>query len=151
MGDLSMTASELESIARHLRRAGETELARELQKAMGHAVTPVKDKIRANLKPALPDRYAATLAADLTLRVSSVSGANPHVSVIGSPKVKQRKLRQLDAGTLLHPLWGDREHWYRQEVQRGWFTSPCEAAGPQVRREIEAALDDVSAKAAMRT
>jgi hypothetical protein len=146
-------ASELESIARHLRRAGEGELARELTKAMRRAVDPVRDEIRAGLKPKLPDRYAETLDADLRLGISVRTGErNPGVSVTGSPVVKARKLRNLDAGRLTHPLFGDREHWFTQVgtaqgVTPGWFSGPAEAATPRVRAAIEQALEDVAVRA----
>jgi hypothetical protein len=151
MADFGIAASELESIARHLRLAGDTELVRKLQKAMTDAVGPVKDEIRANLKPTLPDRYAETLDADLTIRASSAAGTAPHVSVTANTRSKKRKLRRLDAGLLTHPLFGDREHWYTQgipSVRPGWFTRPAEAAVPRVREKILAALDDVATQAA---
>lgn len=149
MADFGIAASELESIARHLRRAGEVELVRSLQKAMTRAVTPVKDDIRRNLRPALPDRYADTLNADLSIKTRSFTGGNPQVLVTASTRSeKKRKLRKLDAGLLTHPLFGDREHWYTQDVQPGWFRRPCEAAVPRVREEILRALDDVATQAA---
>jgi hypothetical protein len=153
MGDFDVVASELESIAKHLRRAGEVELVRSLQTAMTRAVTSVKDDIRRNLKPALPDRYAETLGADLTIRVNSFSGADPHVSISGSPRAKQRKLRKLDDGFLAHPLFGDREHWRTNtpENTKGmrakFFSGPAEAAAPRVRQAVINALDDVTARA----
>jgi hypothetical protein len=72
------------------------------------------------------------------------------VSVTGQATGKARRLRDLDAGILHHPLWGDREHWERQgepSVQPGWFTGPAEAAGPRVRDGIEKALADVADRA----
>lgn len=147
MGDFDVVASELGSIARHLRLAGQQDLVKSLQTAMTRAVTPVKDDIRRNLKPALPDRYAETLDGDLAIRVNSVSGADPHVSVMASPRLKARKLKHLDAGLLTHPVYGNREVWRTQDVQPGWFTGPAEAAAPKVREAIIAALDDVAAKA----
>jgi hypothetical protein len=142
-------ASELASIARHLRAAGDTELLRELQKAMTDAVGPVKEAIRANLVPSLPNRYAGTLDADLTIRANSYSGANPGVTLTGFTRgTKKRKLRRLDTGILTHPLFGDREHWYDQPVTPGWFTRPAEDDAPRVREAIIRALDDVAAQAA---
>ena len=152
MAGLVEAASELESIARHLRRAGEGELVRELTAAMRRAVDPVRDEIRAGLKPKLPDRYAETLDADLRLGISvRTNERNPGVSITGTPLLKARKLRNLDAGRLTHPGPGnDREHWYTQElpsVEPGWFTGPAEAATPRVRAGIEQALEDVAARA----
>lgn len=151
MAGLGDASAELEALAFRLRRAGDEELLREVTKAMRDAVVPVQPEIRAELKPRLPDRYAATLDADLRLGVNVRTGvSDPGVAVTGQAVAKARKLRYLDAGRLTHPLFGDREHWYTQEepsVQPGWFTGPAEAAGPRVRAGIEKALDDVANRA----
>ena len=152
MAGLADAAAELEALAFRLRRAGETELLQEVTKAMRDAVEPVKDEIRAGLKPKLPDRYAETLDADVRIGVSvRTAGGDPGVSVTGQSAGKARKLRNLDAGRLTHPVFGDRERWETQEepsVQPGWFTGPAEAAGPRVRDAMEKALGDVSNRAA---
>ena len=150
MAGLAEAASELESIARHLRRAGDTELVRELTAAMRRAAAPVQDQIRAGLKPHLPDRYAETLDAGVRLGVNvRTNERDPGVSVTAQATGgKGRKLRRLDAGLLTHPVYGNREVWRTQHVEPGWFTGPAEDAAPQVRAELERALEDTAAKAA---
>jgi len=163
MSGLRDAAAELEALAFRLRRAGNDELVREITKAMRDAVVPVKDEIRADLKPKLPDRYAAELDADLRLGVNvRTAGSDPGVSITGTTLLgvgrggvreggKARKLRDLDAGRLTHPVYGNREVWRTQKlpsVQPGWFTGPAEAAGPRVLAGIEKALGDVANRAA---
>ena len=152
MAGLHDAAFELEALAFRLRRAGDGDLIRAVTRAMRDAVIPVQDEIRAGLKPKLPDRYAAVLEADVRLGVNVRTGSSdPGVAITGQATGKARKLRNLDAGRLTHPLFGDREHWFTQEepsVQPGWFTGPAEAAGPRVRAGIEKALEDVSNRAA---
>lgn len=148
MAGLGDIADELESVARHLRQAGQADLARELTAAMRRAVSPVRDEIRAGLRPHLPDMYAAELEGDLRLGVNiRTTGSDPGASVTAQTG-RTRKLRYLDEGRLTHPVYGNREVWVTQDVQPGWFTGPCEAAGPRVRAELENALEDVSVKAA---
>ena len=148
MPGLADAAAELEALAFRLRRAGDGGLLREVTRAMRDAAEPVPGEIRADLAPHLPNRYAADLDADVRLGVSVRTGqGDPGVSVTGQATGSARRLRTLDAGILHHPLWGDREHWRRQEVQPGWFTGPAEAGGPRVRTAIEQALEDVAAKA----
>ena len=141
-------ALELESIARSLKHAGDTELLRELTSAFRRAVQPVPREIRAGLIPHLPNRYAATLDADLSVTTSVRSGErDPGVTVRATTRgTKRRRIRRLDQGILEHPLWGNREHWYTQPVQPGWFTSVNEAAAPRVREDLQQALDDVGRK-----
>jgi hypothetical protein len=148
MAGLAGAAAELEALAFRLRRAGDTELLREVTRAMRDAVVPVQGEIVEGLKPHLPDPYAAALDADLRLGVNvRTNERDPGVAITGQARSKARKLRSLDAGELHHPLWGDREHWYRQEVQPGWFSGPAEAAGPRVREAIGKALEGVADRA----
>ena len=151
MSGLADAAAELEALAFRLRRAGDGGLLREVTKAMRDAVVPVQDEIRAGLRPDLPNAYAATLDADLRLGVNVRTGdRDPGVALTGQSRGRGRKLRNLDAGRLTHPLFGDREKWFTQEepsVQPGFFTGPAEAAGPRVRDGIEKALADVADKA----
>lgn len=158
MAGLDDAASELESIARHLRRAGDGELVTELTQAMRRAVEPVKGEIIAGLRPHLPDPYASVLASDLNLRVSVITtGRNPGVTLsaqaagisgAGRRTLGRRRIKRLDSGLLEHPLFGDKSHWYKQPVTPGFFSGPARAASPRVRAEIYRALDDVAYKAA---
>jgi hypothetical protein len=154
MPGLADAAAELEALAFRLRRAGDGGLVREVTRAMRDAVVPVQADIRAGLDPKLPDRYAATLNADLRLGTNvRTNERDPGVSITGqtlSGGGKGRKLRYLDEGRLTHPVFGNREEWRTQEepsVQPGWFTGPAEAGGPRVRAGIEQALADVADKA----
>jgi len=151
MAGLADAAAELEALAFRLRRAGDGGLLREVTKAMRDAVVPVQDEIRAGLRPDLPNRYAATLDADLRLGVNvRTNERDPGVAITGQSRSKARKLRNLDAGRLTHPVFGNREEWRTQEepsVQPGFFTGPAEAAGPRVRAAIEQALADIADKA----
>jgi hypothetical protein len=151
MAGLADAAAELEALAFRLRRAGDTELLREVTKAMRDAVVPVQAEIRAGLRPKLPDRYADELDADVRLGVNvRTNERDPGVALTGATTGKTRKLRSLDAGELHHPVFGDREVWKAQgapSVQPGWFSGPAEAAGPRVRDGIERALADVASRA----
>jgi hypothetical protein len=146
-------ASELEAAAVRLRRAGQDDLARELTAAMRRAVQPVPGRIRDGLDAHLPNHYADDLNAGIDIKtIARSNGVTDAVATVyAQSRGGVRKLRNLDRGLLTHPLFGDREHWYTQEmpsVRPGWFTGPCQDAAPRVRAELEKALADVAAKAA---
>jgi hypothetical protein len=165
MAGLADAAAELEALAFRLRRAGDGELVREVTKAMRDAAGTVEDKIRTGLSDRLPDRYADDLNADLRIGTNvRTNERDPGVAVTGEAGSfggsghaagRGRKLRDLDGGVIHHPLFGDREHWYKQEggegtgpgLHSGWFTGPARDAAPRVRTAIERALADVAAKA----
>jgi hypothetical protein len=161
MAGLGDAAAELEALAFRLRRAGDGDLLREVTKAMRIAAGSAEKDIRAGLDPHLPDRYANELNADLRIGTNvRTNERDPGVAItaqagsfggVGHAAGRGRKLRDLDGGIIHHPLFGDREHWYKQEgagqgVEPGWFSGPAEAAGPRVRTAIEQALADVAGK-----
>src|SRR5215831_13515060 len=93
-------ASELESVARELRRQADGALFRDMTRAMRDGVEPAKEAIRAGIPGHLPKRggYAETIETDLDLRVSvSTAGREPGVSMVGKTRSGQkRSLRRLD-------------------------------------------------------
>jgi hypothetical protein len=144
-------ARQLAELGARLKEAGETGLRRELQKAIRQAAEPVAREIKdaGHLRAYLPNTYADTLAADLVVRLIQRSTGNAvGVRIEAESGTKKRKLQQLDGGTLLHPLFGDRDHWYFQlrGVKAGFFTDPCEKSAPQVKDAITAAMHDVAMK-----
>lgn len=159
MPDIRETAAELESIARHLRRAGQDDLRKSLLKAVSGAVRPVGDDVKAGLERYMPDAYARELRADLKVTTSArLSGDDPQVSLTGRPgSGRRRALRRLEDGTLGHPVYGIRDRynprrwaaWVFQtsHVRPGWFSEPARAAVPRVRDAIGKALGDVAERA----
>ena len=157
MGDVDELARSLNAVAVRLREIGSEGLARELQRNVGRAVDPLKTRIPAALRPHLPDRYADTLEAELKVFRSTSLGAGGDVAQVTvlakTTGIKKRKLAQLDAGVLFHPLFGrfprrdPRNRWFEQAVQPGWFTGPVEESVPAVREAVEQALDSVVEKA----
>lgn len=154
MAGLDGLAVQLRDLSVRLQELGDRGLEQELARAIGDAVDPLKDRIRAQLKPDLPDRYAEELDADLaiTQRTSgSADSSIARVTILARTRSgKRRRLHRLDDGVLAHPLWGNRRHWRNQEVTAGFFTRTAEDSAPEIRDAIEAALRDVAGKAAGR-
>ena len=140
---------QLRKLSARLREAGDEGkgLRRELLKAVTAAARPLAKDIRdpARLHPYLPGPYADVLAADLSVTTSKRTGRDPGISLKVKGRVKKRHVRRIDDGTLMHPLWGDREHWYaqRQHVQPGAISDPFNKAAPAIRAEVLKAMHDV--------
>lgn len=159
MTGIGETAAELESIARHLRLAGELGLRQELLRAVSGAARDVGPEIRASLGDHMPSAYAEVLDADLAISTSTrLTGDDPQVSLIGRPRARRRALARLEGGVLGHPVYGMRSRfnpgrwaaWVDQAdgVTAGFFAGPAERAAPRVREAIEKALATVAEKAA---
>jgi len=145
-------ARQFGDLAVALKQIGETELRRELYKAISDAAKPVAEEIKstAHLDPYLPNRYAAALASDLSVTTFKRTGADPGVTITArAPTAGRggRRIRQLNDGLLSRPLFGDRERWFRQGVRPGFFDDPCQAAAPRIRDAIAAAVARVEEKA----
>jgi hypothetical protein len=144
MPTADVLAHDLARLAANLRAAADTGMRRELIAGIRKATGEVPDAIRRGLPARLPNRYAAVLDADLKITISVRTGAtDPGVTILAMASQHKRKLSNTERGVLAHPLFGDREHWFRQPVTPGWFTGPAQDAAPRVREEIDAALERV--------
>ena len=141
---------QLRLLSARLREAG-TEgkgLRRELYRAISDAAKPVAAEVGSagHLRAYLPDPYADVLASDLTVGTQKRFGRNPSVAIRARGRAKKRKIRQLDAGTLNHPLFGNRKYWFREQVRPGFFTDPVRKAAPEIRAKVLDAMAETGRK-----
>lgn len=138
-------AEQLDRIGRRFKEAGEKELRKELLAGIRKSNKPTISAIRANARGSLPrrggfaDQVAASRIATRTRLVGKSAGVQ--IRALG-----MYNLRQLNRGRLRHPLFGNREHWYEQQIEPGWFSEPIEKDAPRIRADIEAAMQDVARK-----
>jgi len=152
---LDAGAGEFRDLARNLRLVGADELRRELYKGIDDAAGPLARGLKdpAHLKPYMPDRYAAVLAADLAVTTSKRTGIDPGVFIKARGRTKYRHVERIDQGLLRHPVYADTDrprpewHWVAQDILAGFFTNPTERAAPAVRREIVAAMHRIAERA----
>jgi hypothetical protein len=144
-------------LAKHLKDTGQGELRKKLYKAINDSARPLAREISRveHLKPYVPDRYAAILAADLTVTVSKrTSGSDPGVTLRAKGRERSRKVRFLDAGFINHPVYprGPRSEWRWANGQTGgmkpgFFSDPTEHAAPDVRAAILKEMTEIARKA----
>jgi hypothetical protein len=145
-------AQQFQDLAQRLKEAGETGLRRELNKAIRDAAEPVAAQIRGvvHLRDYMPDRYADVLATDLQVSVHARAGGTaPGITLFArAPTIGRggRKIRQREAGTITHPLFGNKERWFTQTagMKPGFFSDPAERSAPQVRDKIQEAMSLVA-------
>lgn len=156
MAGLDAGTSQLRILAEHLREAGGGELGREVQDRIRAAVLPVLPVIEAGLPLHMPSRYAEALGADLKLAVRRYTGPDAGIRVAATAPTAtggRRKISRVEAGTLAHPLFGDRKRWYYQTdgMLPDFFSGPLRDAAPEIREAILAAMRDVADKITRRT
>jgi hypothetical protein len=143
---------QLRTLAARLKEAGDEGrgFRRELMSQLTEAAKPLVREIAdpAHLRPYMPDRYADVLATDLSVGVQRILTSNPRVSIRAKARTRRRKVRELDAGTIQHPLFGNRRDWFKQTggMRPGFFSDPCEKATPQIREHVLAALTETERK-----
>jgi hypothetical protein len=101
--------------------------------------------------PAIRESAASTLPkrGGLADRVASqpfsvrTSLAAGKVSVVGKG---MKELKDIDAGRVRHPVYGDRSRWAQQAVTPGFFTKPLERRAPSIRAGVLRAVSDVARK-----
>lgn len=135
-------AEQFARLSKQLKEAGRKDLQKELNRAIFRATKPFKADVKHSLADNLPQhgglakRAAATKLT--TRRRTSATAAG--VRVVGRGSLS---LYHLDRGQVRHRKGGDIAAGKVQSITPGVWTVPAEATAPQVRREIEQAMDRV--------
>lgn len=152
MAGLEITgADKLDVLAKALKQYGDKGLEKELYSSINRSVKPLVTDVKRATPRYLPRRYALELAKSLRVTVTRRQGRVTGVRLIGTaktPEGKKRDLASLNRGRLRHPLYGNRKHWYDQQVSPNWWDDPLIKGATKVRKEIVKSLDDVAKKLA---
>ena len=123
--------------------AAAAELATEVDAAVARAVESLPSELRASAQSTLPRRGGlAESVANSTIAVSHHNSAGiVDVTVTASSPYD---IDEMDHGIVHHPLFGDKNHWYTESVNPGWWSRPVGVAQRRVEPEIAHALDVVA-------
>ncbi|HEX6872407.1 MAG TPA: hypothetical protein VF163_15025 [Micromonosporaceae bacterium] len=143
---------EADKAAAELKREG-IRFQRRVTTAVGKAVKRVYFPTLVGMVPRfMPSGYAPTFAASLkAVPVVRYAGISPGVSVVVSAPTTGRQGRAVNAlerGELRAPSFpsGPRNtwKWHRQRIPPGFGSKPLEAIRPQIKREIELELREIT-------
>ena len=151
---------EMRVLAERLKDAGNEGkgLKRALMRKLAEVADPVAEKISAeeHLKVYLPDRYAAVLAPQLSVKSQRVFSSNPRVSISArTRRERRRRVNMLDDGWINHPVyaqaWLPRKKWTwvnRQTggMKPGFFSDVIDEAMPDLREKVLAAITETNDK-----
>ena len=140
-------SEELKRVADRLKATGATGLKRELLKGIRTSAQKAVPDIQESARSTLPhtgglNEIVASQVYNVAIRAA---GASPSVRLQGKG---MKELRDIDAGRLRHPVWGNRSTWVAQTVPAGFFTNAIARRAPQIRIEIKHVLDEVAFKIA---
>lgn len=131
---LSITGEEEAfAVAARLRRAGDGRLQGKLRDAVRDANRGVPTKLRMSALSHLPKRggLGPTVARGMKVRTWPISAG---ITIKASHRYD---IAGMDKGLVVHPLFGNKRHWYAQAVPPGWFQSVVDGQRDDTRRAIE--------------
>lgn len=139
----------LAALSKALRKAGERELERELDKGVREPLKGLIPKIAASARRKFPKRggFLRTYEARHKLRVQRRNGGRyPGVRLVDS---YPGRITRLNQGVLRRPVFADETEpreaweWINQPIPAGFFDEPVDAEKDEIRRSVEDALERV--------
>ena len=115
-------------------------MQKELRKVITEETKPMRRAIKQSAIDTLPskgglNKFAAVLP-------SGKVDFRPKYAGIKIRAAKQgHDLKSLNKGRLRHPLFGNRRHWYLQDIKPGFFDKPIEGGADDLKRRIKGAID----------
>lgn len=144
---------EFHKLARRLKKAGEVELSKKLNKTIKEIAKTVADEQKAAVK-ALPAKGAkhtglrSRVAGKVRVQVKT-TGSDAGVRIqVDKAGTLGNMPAYLNIGSWRHPYFGNKKVWFKQEVPPGWFDKPAEKSGPAARKELLGVMEDVAEKIA---
>ena len=134
-------AEQLKVLAKRLKDAGDKELKKELSQGIRQAMEPVKSAVRQSALDTLPQRGGlARRVAKTQLRTARSARG---IRLVGK---SSDSIRRMNAGTVRHPVFGNRDVWVDQKIPSGWWDRPTQASAARVRLELLKTMDRIAKK-----
>jgi len=135
-------------LSKQLKEAGETELRKELHKAVRQTAKPLLPKVKASARENLPTRGGMNVHySRKPIRAQARTGAKTAGVRVVMPKTDPR----VDAeGRIYHPVFGRKGKGVVQTVEsaKGFFSGAITDDAPQIRENLIAVLEDYAKRLA---
>lgn len=135
---IETSSTKIAQVHARLDRVGRRELARELRRELVKQSKPARQRVKRYEQDALPsgmDRSYSKVPSQLV----SVSKAG--VKVLWKHQRGKSDLKALNRGRLRHPLFGNRKHWYEQQIPSGMWDKAIDKVAPTVIGDTADALE----------
>jgi hypothetical protein len=142
-------------VAKSVRSLGaDRKIVNEMAKEIRSAVPPIRAAIKANALTELPHRGGLNTWVASARVTASVrrSATNAGVSIVDgrNSAAKRTDMRQINAGRVRHPAWGNRSAWSLQTVTAGFFDRAVTEEGVQAFRDAVVVAVDRAAGEVLR-
>lgn len=121
-------------------RAASGKFKRASTEALQDVAPLAPDKVRSGALAKLPSSGGlAALVAKTSVGVeATVTGSGVGVRLVGFNG--RLNLDRIDDGSVIHSLYGNPEHLFRQGVTPGWWTESLQELEPEARAKLEEAI-----------
>lgn len=133
--------SNLAGVSTRLHTAA-ADVPRQLNAAASRSLRPLQARLKGSALSTLPRRGGLNRAVAFDLRFST----RPLAHGARLEARSQYDIVHMDVGETVHPLFGNRGHWYRESVNPGWWSTVIDSVEPAARREMDTGLDNVKRK-----
>jgi len=145
--DVVEGGAELREVALKLTAAGQVELRRAMYRNIRIATLPARPAIRTSAMEMLPRSGGLNAwVAKATTRTSILTGTRTAGVVVRVTK-KGHVMKDIDAGNVRHPVYGNRDAWVGQSVPAGFASTPMKALAPAVGAACLVAMRETAAAA----
>jgi hypothetical protein len=135
--------AELRYVAGRLRKAAARDLTRELRAGQRQAFRPLEPEIKLEAAATLPGAYGPLMARAVKVSLRRSAGAVYAARIYARGRAAKRDVRAVNAGTLRHPLFGNRTRWFTTRVRRGFVDRPADRVMDRVLEESAQAAQKV--------
>ena len=120
-------AEQMVDLARRMREVGDREIIPALRREITAGTRDTRRKVRDRIRATLPqegglNRWAGTMPS------MSTHIERDRASVKLRLTKRGHDLEAMNRGTVRHPLFGNRRHWYTTRVPAHWFEDAVESA-----------------------
>lgn len=135
-GEAEFNPPDMRALSKRLKAAGQTELAKNLNKEINRTVAPVRKAFKQSALKNLPRRGGLNVRVSKT-RYRTQKNKNGVRLIANNPY----EIEKLDQGTIRHPTYGGKP-WVKQEVKKGTFTDPWDENSKSVTDGVAKAIQD---------
>lgn len=137
----------LTAVGRQLVEAGELKIKRDMLAAIRTEAKSLIPDIQASARETLPrgGGLGERVAQQIYGVRSSLAGPVASVKLVGKG---MKELRDINAGRLRHPVYGNRSTWVFQSIPAGFFSKPIEKRAPEIREAILVAAELIATEIA---